>query len=452
MKIFNRKFNFVRWTVVISAVVAQSAVAAWPQPVQYQTADDQHAKQAPKERAVAIRGAAIETIAGDRIEKGNIVVRDGKIEAVGLDVEIPDDARVIEAEGMTVMPGIIDPFSRTGGVTGGGEFVKVADQFYPYQKAFGELLPYGITNLSITPSSLGQTAAIAITPDRPKTMVINADGNLFLPITNSTASLRVLRDGLALRPAAPSTQGPEIPPRAGRARGQRRGRDQQQQQRQRAGQRAGQQAPAQQSSMADPLWAKIAKGEQYVVINAANSATILYLGRILEKYPEVKVALNTTGSTVFETIDTLKKFKPLLILPPRIDNQPNRQYRINAARIAHEAGLEVAFTGLKLGAGGAATTGRGGRGAVTAPTRGATAVNRDVPLFPVAYLVKAGLPRKVALESLTLKPAQVMGLADRLGSIEEKKDANLLIFYGDPLDPAGRLLKVMVEGKFVYEK
>jgi len=205
--------------------------------------------------------------------------------------------------------------------------------------------------------------------------------------------------------------------------------------------------------MADPLWAKVVKGEQYLIVDVANSATILYLGEILEKYPEVKVALNTNGSTVFETLETLKKFKPLLILPPRIENQPNRQYRINAARIAHEAGLEVAFTGLKPEAAAAMPGMRAGRGqrAAAPPTRGASEVNRDVPLFPVAYLVKAGLPREIALLALTLKPAQVMGLADRLGTMEPQKDANLLIFSGDPLDPASRLLRVMVEGKFVYE-
>ena len=244
----------------------------------------------------------------------------------------------------------------------------------------------------------------------------------------------MLRDGLAQRG---SDRPAEVAQQAGQRgqRGRRRGQDQQQvpPPRQRRGRAGG--GGQQQSSLSGPLWAKVVKGEQYLIVNAANSATILYLDKILEEYPEVKMALNITGSTVLETIETLKKFKPLLILtpaieyPPRIGRQQNQQFLINAARIAHEAGLEVAFS-----------------------TSGNTSeALRDTPLFAVAYLIKTGLPRKTALEALTLKPAQVMGLTERLGAIEPKKDANLLIFNGDPLDPSSRLLRVMVEGKFVYE-
>ena len=409
--------------------------------------------QAVKERAVAIRGATIETIANGIIAGGTIVIRDGKIEAVGPEVEIPDDARVVDGKGMTIMPGVIDPLSRVGGGAGGGGFAQVADEFYPYQDVFKALLPYGITNLSITPTGLGQAAVIAIKPDRPKEMMIHKEGNLFLTVTNSTSSLQVIRDGLALRPGG-RRAGVQEATQTQAGRGQRRGRDQQQsqQQRQRGGQRGGQRGASESDSKADALWAEVVKGERYLLVEAANSATILYLSDILADYPEVKVALSVSGSTVYETIDVLKKFKPLLILSPRIDNQPNRQYRINAARIAHEAGLEVAFFGLRGGGGGAAAAagGRGGqRGA--APARVGTAGNRDVPLFAIGYLVKAGLDRETALKALTIAPAKVLGLSERLGTIEPKKDANLLMFNGDPLDPGSQLLRVMVEGKFVYE-
>jgi len=409
--------------------------------------------QEVKERTVAIRGATIETIANGSIAGGTIFIRDGKIEAVGREVEIPDDARVVDGKGMTIMPGVIDPLSRVGGGAGGGDFAQVADEFYPYQDVFKALLPYGITNLSITPTGLGQAAVIAIKPDRPKEMMIHKEGNLFLTVTNSTSSLQVMRDGLALHPGGRRAAVQEAATQARAGRGQRRGGNlqQSQQQRQRGVQRGGPPGASEPDSKADALWAEVVKGERYLLVEAANSATILYLSDILAEYPEVKVALSVSGSTVFETIDTLKKFKPLLVLSPRIDNQPNRQYRINAARIAHEAGLEVAFFGLRGGAAAAgARAGRGGqRGA--APARTGSAGNRDVPLFAIGYLVKAGLEREVALKALTIEPAKVLGLSERLGTIEPKKDANLLMFNGDPLAPGSQLLRVMVEGKFVYE-
>src|SRR5580700_1627872 len=63
------------------------------------------------EPPLAIRNATVETLAAaGRIEKATVVIRDGKIAAIGKDVAIPVDATVIDAEGGTVMPGIIDPY------------------------------------------------------------------------------------------------------------------------------------------------------------------------------------------------------------------------------------------------------------------------------------------------------------------------------------------------------
>src|SRR5438132_126231 len=60
---------------------------------------------------VAIRNATVETLAATgRIENATVLVRDGKVAAVGKDVAIPDNATVIDAAGGTLMPGVIDPY------------------------------------------------------------------------------------------------------------------------------------------------------------------------------------------------------------------------------------------------------------------------------------------------------------------------------------------------------
>src|SRR5438270_10436451 len=62
------------------------------------------------EPAIALRNATVDTMAAvGRVEKATVVIRNGKIEAVGKDITIPDDAKVIDAAGGTIMPGIIDP-------------------------------------------------------------------------------------------------------------------------------------------------------------------------------------------------------------------------------------------------------------------------------------------------------------------------------------------------------
>src|SRR6266540_2537978 len=66
--------------------------------------------------ALAIRNARVVTVSGPVLSKGTVVVRNGLIEAVGENVAIPADAWVIEGDGMTVYPGLIDGLS-TWGIT-----------------------------------------------------------------------------------------------------------------------------------------------------------------------------------------------------------------------------------------------------------------------------------------------------------------------------------------------
>src|SRR5882762_2354209 len=64
--------------------------------------------------AVAIRNAKIVTVSGPVINKGTVVLRNGLIEAVGENASIPADAQVIDGEGLTVYPGLIDGLSTWG--------------------------------------------------------------------------------------------------------------------------------------------------------------------------------------------------------------------------------------------------------------------------------------------------------------------------------------------------
>src|SRR5208283_970527 len=64
--------------------------------------------------AVAVRNARIVTVSGPVIDKGTVVLRHGLIEAVGADVPVPPDALVVDGEGLTVYPGLIDGLSTWG--------------------------------------------------------------------------------------------------------------------------------------------------------------------------------------------------------------------------------------------------------------------------------------------------------------------------------------------------
>ena len=83
--------------------------------------------------AVAIHNAKIVTVSGPVIDKGTVVVRNGLIEAVGENVAVPPDAMLVEGEGLTVYPGLIDALS-TWGQAGAAPATAVAFGL-PYEEA-----------------------------------------------------------------------------------------------------------------------------------------------------------------------------------------------------------------------------------------------------------------------------------------------------------------------------
>jgi imidazolonepropionase-like amidohydrolase len=70
-----------------------------------------------------------------------------------------------------------------------------------------------------------------------------------------------------------------------------------------------------------------------------------------------------------------------------------------------------------------------------------------VVLFEAAVAAGHGLPRDRALASVTLEAARILGIADRLGSLEPGKDADLALFDGDPLEYTSHCLGVLVGGE-----
>jgi imidazolonepropionase-like amidohydrolase len=85
------------------------------------------------------------------------------------------------------------------------------------------------------------------------------------------------------------------------------------------------------------------------------------------------------------------------------------------------------------------------------------AITTDHPVVPINFLVyqailsvKEGLDRDTALQSITINPARMLGLDGRVGSLEVGKDADVVLWDGDPLDIMSRARTVLVEGRPVY--
>lgn len=82
----------------------------------------------------------------------------------------------------------------------------------------------------------------------------------------------------------------------------------------------------------------------------------------------------------------------------------------------------------------------------------------DHPVVPIQYLpllaaltVREGMDEEEALKAITINPAEILGIADRVGSLEKGKDADIIVLSGHPFDWRTKVELVLINGKIVYE-
>jgi hypothetical protein len=377
---------------------------------------------------VALRGAQIETATeAGTIEGGTILIRDGRIEAVGSDVDVPVTARVIDLSGNTVMPGIVDPYYvvsvvglearaefrevvfrgrvfriRNAPTAAPTSFTRIVDGFDPAAEDWWEAARSGITTAHLVARGVGESAVATVLPEQPDQAVGEADGQLFLALTNATKSLEVLRKGLA-----------EPDDNKGKSRGR--------------GSSSNQNA----ESPENKLWAAVRAGKQPLFVNVNNAAAILYLTQAVEEKDKANVVLVAGGDDLVRTLDALDPQRYTVVMPPRIDLIPNSQDRVNVARMLQEKNIPVAFS-LSLNQSDYRST-------------------QESPLFPVAMLVRSGLDRQLAIRALTSTPAKLMRMEKEVGSIEKGRRANLIVLDDDPFAATADIVQVLVDGKPIYE-
>ncbi len=87
------------------------------------------------------------------------------------------------------------------------------------------------------------------------------------------------------------------------------------------------------------------------------------------------------------------------------------------------------------------------------------ALMTDHPVTPIEYLpicaglaVKAGLSMEDGLKSITINAAEILGVSDRIGSIEKGKDADIVIYDGNPMEIFTNTLYTIIDGKIAYKK
>jgi imidazolonepropionase-like amidohydrolase len=180
----------------------------------------------------------------------------------------------------------------------------------------------------------------------------------------------------------------------------------------------------------EPL-VKLLEGRMTAWIECYRSDDIMTALRIIDEFKLKAVLIGCTEG--FKIAEEIAKRNvpvvvgPLGIGPKRVETE---EVTISNAAILAKAGVKVvvhAEDALGVGS------------------------QEELPLA-AALAVRGGLSPELALRSITLTAAEVLGVADRVGSLEPGKDADLVIFDGDPLSYRTRVERVLINGVTIYEK
>ena len=382
-----------------------------------------------------IKNGTINTITNGIIN-GDILIENGKIIEIGNNIVVPLDAEVIDAQGYLVLPGFIDAHTHLGlwedgmgfeGADGNEETDPITphlnpiDGINPMDRSFEEARNGGITSVCSTPGSAnvmgGQCIAIKTFGRRIDKMVIK----------NPVASK------IAFGENPKSCYGQED------------------------------KAPQTRMAIAAMMRETLKEAEEYLdalllheeddenekpdydmkmesllpvlrrdipfKVHAHRADDIFTAIRIGKEF-NLKLTLDhcTEGHLIVE--DLVEEGYPVVVGPSLSERSKIelRNLTFDTAGILSNAGMDVCLM-------------------------------TDHPVIPVHYLpicagiaVKHGMREDKALESITINPAKVLGISDRVGSIEIGKDADIVIWDNNPLEIQSNVLYTIIDGKIVYKK
>lgn len=382
-----------------------------------------------------IKNGYIYTMAGKVLEGGDILIDHGKIIEVGENIVAPLDAEVIDAKGKMVTPGFIDAHCHIGLFEDGMDFegddanelvdpitpqLKAIDGINPMDKTFKEAAQGGVTTAVTGPGSSnvigGQFVAIKTCGDRVDDMIVKEpiamkvafgenpkrvyDEQKRSPVTRM-ATAALLREALYnaknyLEKKEDSLQDSSRMP---------------------------------DYDMKMEALVKVLKKEIPLKAHAHRADDIFTAIRIAKEF-DVDITLDhcTEGHLIAHHL--AEEGKPAIVGPTLSERSKIelRNLTFDTPKVLNEAGVKIA-------------------------------IMTDAPVIPLQYLpicaglaIKSGLNEYEALKAITINPAEIVGIDDRVGSIEVGKDADVVIFDGNPLkDIDCKTYATIIDGKVVYK-
>jgi len=396
-----------------------------------------------QDKPVALKGGKLLTISHGVIENGVVLMQGGKITALGPagSVSVPSGAQIIDTTGMTVYPGLIDSESNLGLTEISAEamtndLVEMSDEIMPHMHtadafhAESTLIPVarmnGITNAVVAPTGEdtlpGQDSFIQLMGASANEMLLVRD--LAMPL-NFTGDERRNKGGFDKR-KFPST-------RMGLAAQLRQAFIDAQDYRSKWADYERKKSDAARDKKPEPSAPKrdlkleallpYLDGKKTIVL-AATSPSDLQTAVGLANEFKLKFVLNhiSHSQPVLDYVAQLKV--PVIVGPiyeaPKDDERYDTVYRLPAE--LYKRGVKIVFASY-------------------------SAHNVRNLSDQAGYATAFGLPYDEALKAITLNAAEVWGVADKLGSLDVGKMANLVVANGDPLDVKTDVKQVYIEGR-----
>lgn len=409
-------------------------------------------------QSYAVTNARIVTVSGATIEKGTVVIRDGLIEAVGADARVPADARVFDGTGLTVYPGFIDSLTNVGLAArpsptpggggpggGGGAAAAAAAAAQPSNSNYPAGLRPEYSTLEDIRSGESQletvrNAGFTTVLSTGRTGIFTGQSAL-INLAGDSVSVMTIKSPVAMHVAFVTIPGQYPGSLLGTFSALRQmfndAKRHDELLKMYAENPRGMKRPGDDRSLEALI--PVVNGQMPVVFLANRENDIARALDLAKEY-DLK-AIIAGGQEADKFVDRLKEQNVPVLLSmnfpkrtaaasPEADPEPMETLRFRAA-VPKVAG--------KLAAGGVKFAFQNG---------GATNLN---DLFSAAVKsTENGLSKDAAIRAMTLSPAEIFGVSDRLGSIETGKIANLTVVRGDLLGSDRTVTHVFVDGK-VFE-
>jgi imidazolonepropionase-like amidohydrolase len=377
-----------------------------------------------------IKNAKVLTMAGPDVERGCILIDDGKIVQVGEGLSAPQGTETLDAQGMWALPGFVDAHCHLGMWEDGMGFegadgneatdpvtpqMRAIDAINPVDPCFREAREAGVTTACTGPGSAnvigGQFAAVKTWGVRIDDMILREPLALKAALgenpkrtyseqkkapSTRMANAAIFREAMVAAQEYKRKLGGENPP---------------------------------DRSLKMEILVDALEGRLPVKIHAHRADDILTAIRISKEFGlNYSIEHCTEGYMMPEV---LRRENVKVIVGPLLSERSKIELRnltYEAPRILHEAGVKFALM-------------------------------TDHPVIPLQYLpvtaalaVREGLPERVALEAITVNAAEIAGIAGRVGSLAPGKDADIALFSGNPLDFRVKAQIVYINGKEVFRR